>query len=258
MEKSDGAALPFTGLRRCRAGGMKCLQGRQREHGLLLLVLCLHWDEQPGLGWELGLGAAAAHAPSSWCLSPSALEPPKKLPSHLPDPLRPPVLCSPHAWLDKLTSCTVSFFPLPPLPLILANPAQRLSISWMNNLSPSYNPALRLTKQRREFCSLSKGREEENVAQGAEAAALSMLHLNPCASEGWRCGVTAESTSTAALGVSHEPQHPGQGSGFGWYPQPAGMLNFRCCRSAEEGFGLSCPSLWQRRCPAPGCCRAWL
>lgn len=118
MEKSDGTALPFTGLRRCRAGGMKCLQGRQREHGLLLLVLCLHWDEQPGLGWELGLGAAAAHAPSSWCLSPSALEPPKKLPSHLPDPLRPPVLCSPHAWLDKLTSCTISFFPLPPLPAL--------------------------------------------------------------------------------------------------------------------------------------------
>lgn len=49
-----------------------------------------------------------------------------------------------------------------------------------------------------------KGRKEENVVHGAEADTLSMLHLNLCVSENWRCRVTAESTNSLQASVLWE------------------------------------------------------
>lgn len=118
--------------------------------------LCSVCTRINSLGQAGSLGAGAAQAPCSWYLSPSPLEPPKKLPSHLPDPLRPPLLCSPHARLDKLTSCMISFFLLPPLPVLNSSKPRSEAKHKLDeqSLSQSYNPALCLTKQRREFCSL--------------------------------------------------------------------------------------------------------
>lgn len=175
---------------------MNCLQRRQRKHGLLLLVLCTGINSLGQAGsWESGCGCCAC--PCSWCLSPSPLEPPKKLPSHLPDPLRPPLLCSPHAWLDKPTSCMISFFPLPPLPVLNSSKPRSEAKHKLDEQSlPVLQPCPMSDQAEEGILQPLKGKKEENVVQGAETDTLSTLHSKPCVSEGWRCRVTAESTDS--------------------------------------------------------------
>lgn len=127
------------------------------------------------------------------------------------------------------------FFFLTPPPLSVLNSSKHRSEAKRKldeqSLSPSYNPALSLTKQGREYCSLLKGRKEENVVRGAEADALGMLHLNLCVSESWRCRVTAESTNSLRASVLWEravnPSARGKEAALaGTYTR--GMLYFSC------------------------------
>lgn len=62
---------------------MNCLQRRQRKHGLLLLVLCLHWDKQPGSDWELGVWLLVLRMPLLLVPLPLSLGAPKESPQPL-------------------------------------------------------------------------------------------------------------------------------------------------------------------------------
>lgn len=169
--------------------------------------------------------------PGASPLSPGA---PQKLPRHLPDPLRPPLPCSPHAWLDKLTSCMISFFPLPPLPVLNSSKPRSEAQHKLDEQSlPVLQPCPASDQAEEGILQPVKGREEENVAQGAEAgSACSTL---------WRCRVTADSTnSPAALGLSHQPT--ARARRRLWLVSTAWrMLHFTCCRSplalVRKGLG---------------------
>lgn len=108
----------------------------------------------------------------------------KMLPSRLPALPRLPLLLLTHGWMSDLMY-DLFYLSLPSLSLILPNPAQRLSISWMSSVSPCLTALQPL-----------KGRKEENMVHGAEAGTLSVLHLNLCVSRSWRCHVMSESTNS--------------------------------------------------------------